>query len=105
VIVALAAVSLPQFVVLFRPALLNLIFEVDAQCPRVAYVQEGAAYYYRCTNHELWTKGSVVIDAYSIHAGRAPLAMGLACCLLLAWLLALAIRPRIPAPVPAGSGK
>jgi hypothetical protein len=69
-----------------------LIFTLDAECPRVAYIQEGTAYYYLCTNHELWTKGSVLVDAFSISTGRAPLAVGLLGGGLLAWLMVRAIR-------------
>jgi hypothetical protein len=86
---ALAAVSLPQYVVLFRPSIFSSIFATDAVCPTVAYVDRSPGYYYYCINHQLWTNGSVLRLAYLPAGGRSSLVLGLACAAGLIWLLSL----------------
>ncbi|MDP9325701.1 MAG: hypothetical protein M3O87_04095, partial [Candidatus Dormibacteraeota bacterium] len=76
--------SLPQYVILFRPTLWDSLFLPDAVCPIVPTIEEGATYYYRCTVYQLWSKHSVLIDAYHQHLGQAAFILGVACCV--AWL-------------------
>jgi hypothetical protein len=85
---ALASVSLPQYVVLFRPSIFSAIFATDAVCPTIAYLNR-PGYYYHCVNHQLWTNGSVLRLAYLPSGGRSSLALGFACALGLVWLLSL----------------
>jgi hypothetical protein len=86
---ALAAVSVPQYVVLFRPSIFTAIFAPDAVCPTIAYIDRAPGYYYHCVNHQLWTNGSVLGLAYLPSGGKSSLALGFACALGLVWLLSL----------------
>lgn len=80
----LIVASLPQYVILFRPGLWDPLFATDAVCPRVPYIEQGATYYYQCTIHQLWSKHSVLLDAYSRHLGPTAFLLGTLCCA--AWL-------------------
>jgi hypothetical protein len=82
--VALIVASLPQYVNLFRPGLGDSLFAPDAVCPRIAYIEKGADYYYRCTIHMMWTKHSVLLDAYDFHLGGEAFVLAAVCCA--AWL-------------------
>lgn len=81
--------SFGQFVVLFRPNLMDPLFTPDDMCPKIAYIQKDAAYYYHCINHGLWTKKSVLLDAYSPGAGATAFIFSLAWCICLIWFLSL----------------
>jgi hypothetical protein len=98
VVLALALVSLPQYVILFRPKLWDPLFAPDATCPRIPYIEQGADYYYRCTVHQLLTKHSVLLDAYQAHFDRTAFLLAAICAAAWAWFTAtLAWRV---APVP-----
>jgi len=88
----IALASLPQFVVLFRPGLLDAIFRPDSTCPTEAVVQHDPVYYYRCIDHLLWTKRSTLISAYSPRQDAGALGLGAVCCALLLGLIGLARR-------------
>jgi hypothetical protein len=87
---ALAAASLPQYVAMVRPSLWQEVFVPDAACPVIPLIENGAAYYYRCTNHQLWTKGSMLLSAFGTGGDPRSLAIGIACAAGLVWLLSLA---------------
>jgi hypothetical protein len=95
---ALAAVSLPQYVVLFRPSMFSSPFASDAVCPTTAYIERAPTYYYHCVNHQLWTKGSVLGQAYQPGLGFGSFLLGLACAAGLIWLLSLLRRAHARAP-------
>lgn len=77
----LAAATLPQFVILARPTLWDPLWTPDAPCPRVPYVEQGVDYYYTCTIHQLWTKHSVLLDAYDPGVDPSSFIFGIVCCL------------------------
>jgi hypothetical protein len=83
--ITLAAVSLPQYVAMVRPSLFLAMFVPDAVC-QGQNVQINMAYYVHCTNHQFWTKGSLLLPAYL--PGRSLL-LGCACAGGLIWLLYL----------------
>jgi hypothetical protein len=89
---ALALVTLPQYVVLFRPSVFSSTFASDAVCPTTAYIERAPTYYYHCVNHQLWTKGSVLGQAYQPGGGWSSFLLGLACAAALIWLLSLVRR-------------
>jgi hypothetical protein len=106
---ALAAVTLPQYVVLFRPSMFASPFASDAVCPTTAYIERAPTYYYHCVNHQLWTKGSVLGQAYQPGGGWGSFLLGLACAAALTWLLSLVRanghpRNRSPAACASSSG-
>jgi hypothetical protein len=85
--VALAAVSIPQYVSMMRPSLTWEVLGPDAVCPRPVYIEYGAPYFYNCTTHQLWTKGSALLSAYLPGSNPVPLLLGCACGAALLWLL------------------
>lgn len=101
--IVVVALSIPQFVVQFRESVLSDLFLPDTECPRIAYIQQGAAYYYRCTVHEMWTKRSVLVDALTPDLGRrafvegvvSAVALGVTCLALMAWLRHRAVAPGV----------
>jgi hypothetical protein len=106
---ALAAVTLPQYVVLFRPSMFSSPFASDPVCPTTAYIERAPTYYYHCVNHQLWTKGSVLGQAYQPGSGWESFLLGLACAAALIWLLSLIRangypRNRSPAAFASSSG-
>jgi hypothetical protein len=94
---AMAVVSLPQYVAMVRVDMWQPVFVPDAVCPAIPLVEKDAAYYYHCTNHQLWTKGSMLLAAYVPGAGPGDLLVGCACAIGLIWILYLA-RRALPAP-------
>jgi hypothetical protein len=105
--VALAAASVPQYVAMVHPKVWLLVFATDVQCPTVPTVNLGG-YYYRCTEHQMWSKPSMLAAAYAPGADPTPLLIGCACAAALIWLLhrmrAAALRtPSLPSP--QGGGK
>jgi hypothetical protein len=85
--VLLAAASFPQFVVVFSRSMWAQVFATDSVCPRVPLVDQDPAYYYRCAEHMLWTKGSILGEAYSGAADGLSLLLSLGCVLVLIWLI------------------
>jgi hypothetical protein len=85
--VVLAIASLPQYVALVRPNLWHIVFETDWDCPVIAIIENGAPYYYHCTNHMLWTKGSMLVTAYSPGADPVPFLLACGCAAGLVWLI------------------
>jgi hypothetical protein len=88
---ALGLASVPEFVVIFRQSVLDHLFAPDAVCPAIAYVQDGVAQYYRCTEWQLWGKTSILLDAFNPVYGRRLLVAGAACAVGLALLLVWAM--------------
>ncbi len=84
-----ALVSFAQFVVLFRPSLMNSLFATDDTCPRIAYITQDPAYYYHCIHHGLWTKKSVLLDAYWPGTDPTAFVFSVAWCIWLIWFLGL----------------
>jgi hypothetical protein len=95
-LLAITAVTLPQYVVLFGDSMFSSTFASDAVCPTTAYIERTPTYYYHCVNHQLWTKGSVLGQAYQPGNGWASLLLGLACACALIWLLSLIRRKPTP---------
>jgi hypothetical protein len=83
--IGLAAVSLPQYVAMVRPDLFLPVFVPDAMCPGQD-PRTNMALYVHCTNHELWTRGSMLLSAYS---PSRSLLVGCACAGALIWVLCL----------------
>jgi hypothetical protein len=93
--IALTIASVPQYVAMVRPTLFIEMFTPDAACPRIPYAEQGASYYYACSNHLFWTKGSVLLTAFQVDGAHlVDLAIGCVCGAGLLWLLT-----RLPAPV------
>ena len=91
---ALGLLALPNFVVLFKPDLMLSVFRDDAVCPHVAIIQNNAEYYYHCINHCLWTKRSVLLDAYAQASLHGDVLYALLGSLLLACLIGTASNRR-----------
>jgi hypothetical protein len=72
---------------MMRPSLTWEVLGPDAMCPRPVYRQYGATYFYDCTTHQLWTKGSALLSAYSPGPQPMRLLIGCACGAALLWLL------------------
>ena len=99
----LRLVALPHFVVLFKPDLMLSVFRNDAICPHVAIIQNSVDYYYHCINHCLWTKRSVLLDAYaqaSLHGDMRYAVLG---SLLLACLVGTTSNKRRASCSPSAS--
>jgi hypothetical protein len=97
---ALSVVSFPQFGILFRPDIMMAFFsEPDAQCPKVAIIQQNAAYYYHWMNHGIWTKSAFLLKFYSRTVVNEDFPYALACAFLLTCLVGIASRasPSTPA--------
>ncbi len=94
--VLLAAASIPQFAVVFSKTMWAQVFAPDTACPQVPLVEKNADYYYRCAEHMLWTKGSMLGLAYSAAADGLSLLLSLGCVLVLTWLISEA-RAKTPA--------
>jgi hypothetical protein len=91
--VLLAAASFPQFAVVFSKTIWVQVFAPDAACPQVPLVDKNPDYYYRCAEHMLWTKGSMLGLAYSGAADGLSLLLSLGCASVLIWLISEA-RPK-----------
>ncbi len=92
----LVLASLPQYVILFRPGLWDSLFAPDLICPRVPYIEQGADYYYRCTIHQMFSKHSVLIDAYDPNLGLAAFVLAAVCCLAWLWFTINGLRAAHP---------
>ncbi len=58
--------AMPQFIVLFHKNTLGrFFFSFDDVCPRLAIIQEDTPYYYKCMDHDLWHRKSMIIDLLS----------------------------------------
>ncbi|HRY30057.1 MAG TPA: hypothetical protein P5079_08500 [Elusimicrobiota bacterium] len=73
VYIAMVFCTLPQFVILFKPSLLDVFFLPDKNCPRIADVMENVDYYYACINHLLWFKKPLFLKCYSVFFGNLPI--------------------------------
>jgi|APSaa5957512622_1039677.scaffolds.fasta_scaffold06255_3 hypothetical protein len=88
-------VSFGQFIILFRPSLMDPLFFIpDDTCPKVAYITKDPVYYYHCANHLLWTKNPVLLDAYSPGLGPTAFIFSIAWCICLIWFLGFARKER-----------
>jgi hypothetical protein len=85
--ILLAAASVPQYVAMVHPTLWLQFLTPDALCPVAPIIENGAGQYYRCINHMLWTKGSMLAAAYLPGAAPMALLLGCACAAGLVWLL------------------
>jgi len=94
----LGLVALPNFLVLFKPAIMWSLFSNDAVCPHAGEIQQDADYYYHCINHFLWTKHSVLLKAYSQVSLRGDSKYALLCSILLACLVGTASSKRSDQP-------
>ena len=93
----LGLAAFPNFAVLFKPDIMSLLFRDDAVCPHVAIIERDADYYYHCIEHCLWTKRSVLLDAYSQASLRDDMRYAWLCSLLLACLVGTASNRRTSA--------
>lgn len=76
--VVFSLLALPHFIVLFQPEVMGRFFSPDEYCPEIAYIEKNPSYYYKCLNHGLWTKRSMLLDAFRPVPHAAPLALSLA---------------------------
>jgi hypothetical protein len=58
------AVSLPEIVYVFQPEVAKALFSNDPTCPRPAVIEADPNYYYHCLRYGLWSKKSVLWEAY-----------------------------------------
>jgi hypothetical protein len=96
--VALAVATLPQYLVLFRGSLGDAVFRGDAICPTYPPLDD-RAFFYQCTVHQLWSKHSVLLDAFQPGADTLAFTLAAVCCLAWVWFTVT----RLQAAAPEGS--
>jgi hypothetical protein len=78
-------VTLPQYIILFKPDELNWLCAPDEKFPLPAIIQRGGVYYFQCIHYRLWQKKSMLLNTYSV--GHMPLFYALIICAALLWFL------------------
>jgi hypothetical protein len=95
--VVLAIATLPQYLVLFRGNLGDAVFAADSICPTYPPLDD-RNFFYQCIVHQLWSKHSVLLDAFQPSLDTLAFALAVVCCLAWLWFTVtrlLAAGPRI----------
>lgn len=59
-------VSFPHALAVFSFSFVYSLFFPDQTCPRPVIIEQDAPYYFSCIEHYIWSKGSLLIQAYRI---------------------------------------